>query len=330
MRTHTVSANERLSDIAATYQVPVEAMLEANRHKPRMRLGSGVEVFASLSAGEDIVVPDHVGRVDGLGWPWSDCPPAGGTPNNFGRGCTPPMYPSEKFKGLYDIGASIGPSIISEVTLYPELPPGAPYKNGWVCSTACWTGDTCDCSEPPAIGGPALCRNGECGALSAQPAGLPEAPKSSITIVTNADMNQALSNENDRMNALDDKYNSAFKEKRIGAEIFAGWGAFYKEWNAFFKDNYTSTTLWTVQVVEQTEAFGARRRQHENTLNEALHQSEPPPEMVTVDVESPWTTTAVVVTTLVVAAAGAGAWWLWNRQPPPRQYTYQHAKESPA
>jgi len=57
MKTHTVALNEALSTIAATHRVPVAAVLAANPTKPRVLLGSGVEVFASLSAGEDLAIP---------------------------------------------------------------------------------------------------------------------------------------------------------------------------------------------------------------------------------------------------------------------------------
>jgi hypothetical protein len=57
MITHRVENGERLSDIVARHGVPLAAMLDANRHKPRVRLGSGLEVFASLAAGEDLRVP---------------------------------------------------------------------------------------------------------------------------------------------------------------------------------------------------------------------------------------------------------------------------------
>jgi len=57
MITHRVQPNEGLSDIVRRYGVGVAPVLEANRHKPRTTLDSGLEVFSSLAAGEPISIP---------------------------------------------------------------------------------------------------------------------------------------------------------------------------------------------------------------------------------------------------------------------------------
>jgi hypothetical protein len=54
---HRVSADERLSGIAALHGVHVQDIVAANPHKPRLQLPSGAVVFASLGAGEDIALP---------------------------------------------------------------------------------------------------------------------------------------------------------------------------------------------------------------------------------------------------------------------------------
>jgi len=76
MITHRVQPHEGLSDIVRRYGVGVADMLEANRHKPRTTLESGLVVFASLSAGEELAVPGQLGGwlpiTDSHQWPARD------------------------------------------------------------------------------------------------------------------------------------------------------------------------------------------------------------------------------------------------------------------
>ena len=53
---HQVSRGESLSGIAALHGLPAEAIVAANPSKPRIRLDSGMVVFASLSAGEELAL----------------------------------------------------------------------------------------------------------------------------------------------------------------------------------------------------------------------------------------------------------------------------------
>ena len=56
-RYHRIQPGDRLSSIAHAYGIAPRALLDANKHKPRTLLGSGIEVFASLAAGEELIIP---------------------------------------------------------------------------------------------------------------------------------------------------------------------------------------------------------------------------------------------------------------------------------
>lgn len=56
-RRYTVREEDRLSAIAALHGVDARAIVAANPHKARLALASGVQVFRSLEAGEDLVIP---------------------------------------------------------------------------------------------------------------------------------------------------------------------------------------------------------------------------------------------------------------------------------
>lgn len=58
---HTVQEGESLSRIADSYGLDVRDVLAANPQKARVELASGVQVFQSLSAGEDIELPGTLG-----------------------------------------------------------------------------------------------------------------------------------------------------------------------------------------------------------------------------------------------------------------------------
>lgn len=62
---HTVQEGEKLSDIAGAYGIDVRDVLAANPQKARVALPSGVQVFQSLSAGEDLELPGTLGA---FGW----------------------------------------------------------------------------------------------------------------------------------------------------------------------------------------------------------------------------------------------------------------------
>ena len=61
MNRHIVEEGEKLSDIAGRYGLDVRDVLAANPQKARLALPSGVQVFQSLSAGEDIEIPGTLG-----------------------------------------------------------------------------------------------------------------------------------------------------------------------------------------------------------------------------------------------------------------------------
>ena len=56
---HRVQPGDRFSSIAAAYGVAPRALLEANAHKPRARTLGGAEVFATLSFGEPVRIPQN-------------------------------------------------------------------------------------------------------------------------------------------------------------------------------------------------------------------------------------------------------------------------------
>lgn len=56
-RRYIVREEDRLSTIAALHGVEPRAIVAANPHKARLSLASGVQVFRSLEAGEDITIP---------------------------------------------------------------------------------------------------------------------------------------------------------------------------------------------------------------------------------------------------------------------------------
>ena len=56
-RRYVVREEDRLSAIAALHGVEPRTIVAANPHKARLRLASGVQVFRSLEAGEDLVIP---------------------------------------------------------------------------------------------------------------------------------------------------------------------------------------------------------------------------------------------------------------------------------
>lgn len=63
---YVVQDGDRLSDIAETLGVWPEQLIALNPSKPTMLLPSGVEVFATLAAGEELLLPDSI-RVENVG-----------------------------------------------------------------------------------------------------------------------------------------------------------------------------------------------------------------------------------------------------------------------
>ena len=61
---HLVREGEKLSGIAALYGTSTDAIVDRNRHRPAVQLLSGARVFASLSAGDELVMPPPVGMAD--------------------------------------------------------------------------------------------------------------------------------------------------------------------------------------------------------------------------------------------------------------------------
>lgn len=61
MFVHIVRPEDRLSTLAGAYGLDVPAILAANPQKPRVRLTSGEEVFASLAEGEALQIPSSLG-----------------------------------------------------------------------------------------------------------------------------------------------------------------------------------------------------------------------------------------------------------------------------
>lgn len=60
MMIHQVREGERLSEIAALHGTTTDAIVERNKHRPAVQLASGERVFASLAAGDELVMPPTV------------------------------------------------------------------------------------------------------------------------------------------------------------------------------------------------------------------------------------------------------------------------------
>ncbi len=103
-----------------------------------------------------------------------------------------------------------------------------------------------------------------------------------LTIVTNQDMNDVLSGVNDRVNALDDQYNAAYKIGQIPLNVYVAWGPFQKAWAKYFSDHFTSLTFDTVKVVKTAEAWDAQRLAYGQVLlDNVAGKPTPPPTMPT-------------------------------------------------
>jgi hypothetical protein len=61
---HLVREGEKLSSIAARYGTSTDAIVDKNQHRPSVQLLSGARVFASLSAGDELVMPPVAGMAD--------------------------------------------------------------------------------------------------------------------------------------------------------------------------------------------------------------------------------------------------------------------------
>lgn len=61
MITHLVREGEKLSRIAALYGTSTDVIVDRNQHRPSVQLLSGERVFASLSAGDELLVPRVLG-----------------------------------------------------------------------------------------------------------------------------------------------------------------------------------------------------------------------------------------------------------------------------
>lgn len=59
-----VREGEKLSDIASRYGTTTDAIVKCNRHRPSVQLASGERVFASLSAGDEILMPASAGMAN--------------------------------------------------------------------------------------------------------------------------------------------------------------------------------------------------------------------------------------------------------------------------
>lgn len=53
---HLVREGEKLSGIAARYRTTTDAIVDRNKHRPSVQLPSGERVFASLAAGDELIV----------------------------------------------------------------------------------------------------------------------------------------------------------------------------------------------------------------------------------------------------------------------------------
>lgn len=127
---HLVREGERLSDIAARYQTTTDAIVDRNQHRPAVQLPSGERVFASLAAGDELLV---LGASSGGG--------------GFAGMANPAAVYCDELGGKFP-NASSGDCMLPNGTVCDEWALFRGECPGWPGAPPGWSG-----AEPPSVGG---------------------------------------------------------------------------------------------------------------------------------------------------------------------------------